>query len=84
MTELHSVAAHLRRVRTQLQRELTGPSLPGRYVRLTAARMAYTDLLVHACGMLQIPTVLARATGRARDLEVLRVEAALARYGLVT
>jgi hypothetical protein len=82
MTDLHELAGHLRRVRAQVQHERSQPSMTGRHVRLTAARLAYSDLLVEACEKLRIETDLARCSGVARDLEIVRVEAALARYGL--
>jgi hypothetical protein len=82
MTELHELAGHLRRVRAQVQHERSQPSMTGRHVRLTAARLAYSDLLVEACDKLHIPTELSRCSGVARDLEIVRVEAALARYGV--
>jgi hypothetical protein len=82
MTDLHGLAGHLRRVRAQVQHERSQPSMTGRHVRLTAARLAYSDLLVEACGKLRIETDLPRCSGVARDLEIVRVEAALARYGI--
>jgi hypothetical protein len=82
MTELHEIAAHLRRVRAQVQHERSQPSMTGRHVRITAARLAYSDLLVEACEKLRIETDLSRCSGVARDLEIVRVEAALATYGL--
>ena len=82
--DLRTLARQLHRVRRQLSRELAEPSRPGRHVRLTAGRLAYVDLLVQACGILRIPTSLPAARGVVRDLEVLRVEAALAGAGLAT
>lgn len=82
MAELQELAGHLRRVRAQVQHERSQPSMTGRHVRLTAARLAYSDLLVQACAKLHIATELPRCSGVARDVEILRVEAALARYGL--
>jgi hypothetical protein len=84
MTDLQEVAGHLRRVRIQVQHERSQPSMTGRHVRLTAGRLAYSDLLQQACTMVGMPTVLAHCSGVARDVEILRVEAALARYGLST
>jgi hypothetical protein len=81
MAELHVLTAHLRRVRSQLQRDRADGPAPGRHVRLTAGRMAYVDLLVRACRLLQLPTALPGRPGMTRDLEVLRVEAVLARHG---
>jgi hypothetical protein len=82
MTELHELAAHLRRVRAQVQHERSQPSMTGRHVRITAARLAYSDLLVEACEKLRIETDLSGCSGVARDLEIVRVEAALATYGI--
>lgn len=82
MTELQELAGHLRRVRAQVQHERSQPSMTGRHVRLTAGRLAYSDLLVQVCAKLHIATELPRCSGVARDVEILRVEAALARYGL--
>ena len=82
MTELHELAGHLRRVRAQVQHERSQPSMTGRHVRLRAGQLAYTDLLVQVCEMLRIDTELPRCSGLSRDVEILRVEAVLARYGL--
>jgi hypothetical protein len=82
MTDLQQLAGHLRRVRAQVQNERSQPSMTGRHVRLTAGRLAYSDLLAQACAKLHIVTDLPRCSGLARDLEIVRVEAALARYGL--
>jgi hypothetical protein len=84
MADLHVLDRHLRRVRQQVESELREPSRTGRHLRLTAGRLAYADLLLQACRTLQIPTELPRCTGLARDVEILRVEAALARYGLAS
>ena len=82
LTDLHELAGHLRRVRAQVRHERSQPSMTGRHVRLTAGRLAYSDLLVEACQKLHISTELPGCSGLARELEIVRVEAALARYGL--
>ena len=84
MSDLHQLGGHIRRVRRQIEHERRQPSMTGRAVRLTAARLAYTDLLQQACTMLSVPTDLPHCSGMARNLEILRVESVLARYGIGT
>ncbi len=82
MAELHLLGRHLQRVRRQVDHERSQPSMTGRAVRITAGRLAYTDLLQQACALLHLPTDLARCSGIAREVEIVRVEAMLARYGI--
>jgi hypothetical protein len=82
LTDLHRLAGRLRRVREQVEYERRQPSMTGRAVRLTAGRLAYTDLLQQACTMLGVSTDLPRCSGMARNVEILRVEAELTRYGI--
>jgi hypothetical protein len=76
---IEQLAADLRRLRvaaaTDQQRSAT---------HQLANRLAYDQLLMQACAMLGIPHDLGRATaGPDRDIERIRVEAALERAGLV-
>jgi predicted alpha/beta-hydrolase family hydrolase len=77
---LQAVAADLRRLSRQLALVPAGASL----VRWKALWAAYDDVLIEAAALLEVPHELPGApTGMARDLERLRLLAALEGAGLV-
>lgn len=56
--------------------------LPGKRTRVRAGQLAYVDLLIEACELLDVPHDLDTLRGVDGQLEVLRVEAALGSAGL--
>jgi hypothetical protein len=81
-----SHADYLRRrlhwVRADIARCARADFLPGKALRVTAGRLAYVDLLIEACELFDVEHELAQLAGTDRQLEVLRVEAALDEAGL--
>ncbi len=76
---LELVAADLRRLGGQLARVPAGAPM----ARRRGLQAAYDDVLVEAARLLQVPHSLTGAPpGRARDVERLRLEAALTDAGL--
>jgi hypothetical protein len=76
------LSRRLRRVREDLERCRRQEFLPGKSTRVRAGRLAYTDLLREACALLDVPHELDDLRGLDRQLEVLRVEAALHAAGM--
>ncbi|MGY1633876.1 hypothetical protein ACI784_19415 [Geodermatophilus sp. SYSU D01186] len=77
---LEAVAADLRRLGRQLARVPAGVPM----ARRRGLQAAYDDVLVEAAELLQVPhTMTGTPPGRPRDVERLRVRAALADAGLV-
>ena len=77
---LEQVAADLRRLSAQLARVPAGAPM----ARRRGLQAAYDDVLVEAARLLEVPHALdAVPPGRARDVERLRVQTALATAGLV-
>lgn len=77
---LEQVAADLRRLSAQLARVPAGAPM----ARRRGLQAAYDDVLVEAARLLEVPHSLdAVPPGRARDVERLRVQTALATAGLV-
>jgi predicted metalloprotease len=79
---LDELGQRLRRVRTDLAACRRQEFLPGKSTRVRAGRLAYVDLLLEACDLLQVEHELDRLTGIDQQLEVLRVEAALGSAGM--
>ena len=76
---IEAVAADLRRLGRQVQPVPAGVPM----ARRRAVQAAYDDVLVEAAGLLGVPTSLpASAEGRPRELERLRLIAALRAAGL--
>jgi hypothetical protein len=76
---VEAVAADIRRLGRQLALVPAGASM----VRRRALQAAYDDVLTEAAGMLGVPHALAtEPPGRARDIERLRLVAALQAAGL--
>lgn len=76
---LEQVAADLRRLGRQLARVPAGAPM----ARRRGLQAAYDDVLVEAARLLEVPQTLdAVPPGRARDVERLRVQTALAAAGL--
>jgi hypothetical protein len=77
---LEAVAADLRRLGRQLARVPAGAPM----ARRRGLQAAYDDVLVEAAELLEVPhTMTGTPPGLARDVERLRVRAALADAGLV-
>jgi hypothetical protein len=77
---IEQVAADLRRLGHQLARVPAGAPM----ARRRGLQAAYDDVLAEAARLLEVPHSLGEAPpGRARDVERLRVQAALAHAGLV-
>ncbi|HSP39557.1 MAG TPA: hypothetical protein VLR26_17595 [Frankiaceae bacterium] len=76
------LSRRLRRVRSDLEHVRREQFLPGKQTRVRAGRLAYVDLLLEACDLLDVGHELDRLTGIDLQLEVLRVEAALDSAGL--
>jgi hypothetical protein len=74
---LENLSRRLRRVRHDLATCRRQEFLPGKRTRVQAGRLAYVDLLIEACELLDVPHELDVLIGVDRQLEVLRVEAAL-------
>jgi hypothetical protein len=79
---IDDLSRRLRRVRSDLEVCLRQEFLPGKRTRVLAGRLAYIDLLVEACDLIGVSHELLELTGVDRQLEVLRVEAALGSAGL--
>ncbi len=79
---LSDLGRRLRRVRSDLEFCRRQEFLPGKSTRVRAGRLAYTDLLRDACTLLDVPHELDELRGIEQQLEVVRVEAALATAGL--
>jgi hypothetical protein len=79
---MDDLARRLRRVRADLASCRSQEFLPGKRTRVQAGRLAYVDLLTEACELLEVPHELDRLAGVDRQLEILRVEAALGSAGL--
>jgi hypothetical protein len=79
---LVDLGRRLRRVRSDLEFCRRQEFLPGKSTRVRAGRLAYIDLLRDACGVLDVTHDLDRLRGIEQQLEVVRVEAALASAGL--
>ena len=79
---LERVAADVRRLRALVVAERCGPHRGTSALRRQATRLAHVDVLAEACRCLGVEHALPRLQGVERDLEVLRVEAALAVRGL--
>lgn len=79
---LEVLAAELRRLAAEVEVQRTTLSGHPSAVRRRATALAYDDRLVEACGLLGVEQCLATRHGRSRDVERLRVEAALAAAGL--
>ena len=79
------LAAHLRRLRAQLEDLETRADVPAKNLRLQALRGAYADVLTTACKRLDVDppqTTGAAAGGQAYQAEIYRVEAQLRQRGL--
>lgn len=76
------LAAELRRLAAEVESQRTTLSGHPSAVRRRATALAYDDRLVEACNLLGVEQCLAVRHGRSRDVERLRVEAALAAAGL--
>jgi hypothetical protein len=72
----------LHRVRADLAVCRAQEFLPGKRTRVQAGRLAYIDLLIEASELLGVEHELNELTGVDRQLEVLRVEAALGTAGM--
>lgn len=72
----------LRKIRTDLQICRRQEFLPGKQTRVRAGRLAYIDLLHEACDLLDVEHRLDELRGIDQQLEILRVEDALASAGL--
>jgi hypothetical protein len=79
---LADLGRRLRRVRSDLVFYRRQEFLPGKSTRIRAGRLAYTDLLRDACTILDVPHDLDVLRGMELQLEILRVEAALAGAGM--
>jgi hypothetical protein len=79
---IDELGRRLRRVRTDLEHVRREQFLPGKHTRVRAGRLAYVDLLLEACDLLDVGHELDLLTGIDQQLEVLRVEAALDFAGL--
>jgi hypothetical protein len=79
---LEHLSRRLSKVRTDLASDRRQQFLPGKSTRVRAGRLAYVDLLLEACDLLDVDHELDRLTGIDLQLEVLRVEAALNTAGL--
>jgi hypothetical protein len=72
----------LRRIRTDLESCRRQEFLPGKQTRVRAGRLAYLDLLLEACDLLEVEHRLDDLRGIDQQLEILRVEDALSSAGL--
>ena len=79
---LVQLGRRLSKVRTDLESCRRQEFLPGKSTRVRAGRLAYVDLLLEACDLLDVAHELDRLSGIDLQLEVLRVEAALGSAGL--
>jgi hypothetical protein len=79
---MNHLSTSLRRVRRDLETCRRQEFLPGKRTRVQAGRLAYIDLLVEACRLLEVEHELDALAGVDRQLEVLRVEAALDTAGM--
>jgi hypothetical protein len=79
---VEDLTRRLRRVRRDLESCRRQEFLPGKSTRVRAGRLAYADLLREACALLGVPHELDELRGLDRQLEVLRVEAALHAAGM--
>lgn len=79
---LQALGRGLSRVRRDIDSCRRQEFLPGKRTRVRAGQLAYVDLLVEACGLLGVDHDLVELSGIDRQLEVLRVEAALGSAGL--
>jgi predicted metalloprotease len=79
---IDELGRRMRRVRTDLEHVRQEQFLPGKQTRVRAGRLAYVDLLLEACDLLAVSHELDLLTGIDKQLEVLRVEAALDSAGL--
>jgi predicted metalloprotease len=79
---IDELSRRLRRVRSDLQYVRRQQFLPGKQTRVRAGRLAYVDLLLEACDLLDVSHELDLLTGIDLQLEVLRVEAALDTAGM--
>jgi hypothetical protein len=79
---IEELAARLRRLRTLLDQYADPNPLPGKATKLIATLAAYDQVLAETCHALQIGHCLAETSGIARDIERLRVEAAIEHAGL--
>jgi hypothetical protein len=79
---VNHLSRSLRRVRQDLEACRRQEFLPGKRTRVQAGRLAYIDLLIEACDLLDVSHELDVLTGVERQLEVIRVEAALDSAGL--
>jgi hypothetical protein len=79
---LERIAADVRRLHAAVESDRLScdPAVP--VVRRRATRLAYEDCLDEACQALGVEHRLPELTGRAREVELLRVEAALTAAGL--
>jgi hypothetical protein len=75
---IEQVAADLRRLRVAVATDQHRSA-----THQLANRVAYDQLLMQACAMLDVPHDLGKTAGRERDIERLRVEAELERAGIV-
>ena len=79
---LEDLSRRLRRVRADLEACLRQEFLPWKQTRVRAGRLAYLDLLMEASALLGIGHELTELRGVDRQLEILRVEAALGTAGM--
>lgn len=79
---LRALGHGLSRVRRDIDSCRRQEFLPGKRTRVRAGQLAYVDLLVEACALLDVEHDLEVLRGIDRQLEVLRVEAALGSAGL--
>jgi hypothetical protein len=72
----------LSKIRTDLESCRRQEFLPGKQTRVRAGRLAYVDLLLEACDLLDVEHRLSDLRGIDQQLEILRVEEALSSAGL--
>ena len=70
------------KIRTDLESCRRQEFLPGKQTRVRAGRLAYVDVLLEACDLLEVEHRLADLRGIDQQLEILRVEDALLSAGL--